>query len=200
MPHEAWTVFIALLVGYIGPSFFVTYQGWSYDSLSIWQAYPLYMIGLTIILPPVLRAFTASPSSALGEKQTRFAIIAIATVGVLLSCHSHFKFLGSGIDFRDVIHIFPQKPQVPADSITPAAHLIFLFDMLASFIAGCAHVVLSFFGEDAERKLGYGIVLVALTNFIGPGGALAAVWAIRETYGITVARKASAQAQTKKTI
>lgn len=195
-PAQAWSILVSLLVGYLGPSLYVTRAGWSYNSLSIWQAYPLYLIAICLVLPPLLGRFTQTNAPI--EKQSQVPIIAISVVGVAISAQAHFKFLGSGIDFRDLVLVFPQRDRVPAGSITPVAHLIFLVDMVSSFVAGCAHVILSFHGEDAERKLGYCLVLLALTNFIGPGGALAAVWAIRETYGLGLARKEVAKIEARK--
>ena len=198
LPEQAWSVLVALVAGYIVPTFLLARKEWSYNALSVWQAYPLYMIAILILLPTLIRPFVRAKQGVPAEKQSQIPIIAIAAVGVVLSARTHFQFLNSGIDFRDLVHIFNQKSLSPVGSITPAAHLIFLFDMVSSFIAGCAHVVLCFHGENAERKFGYCIVLLALTNFIGPGGGLAVVWAIRETYGVTLAKKALARAQAKK--
>lgn len=197
-PEQSWSILAALLAGYIAPTIHVMRSKWTYDALSIWQAYPLLMVGICSLLPMLIRPFFDSISAASPEKRSRIPVIGIAAIGVALSMHAHFKFLGSGIDFRDLVHIFDQKSASPAGSITPAAHLVFLFDMVSSFIAGCAHVVLCFHGENAERKFGYCIVLVALTNFIGPGGALAVVWAIRETYGVALAQKTVARMKANK--
>jgi hypothetical protein len=37
---EVWAVFIATLVGYCLPTYYVGKTGWSYDALSLWQIYP----------------------------------------------------------------------------------------------------------------------------------------------------------------
>ena len=169
-PDQVWSILIALIVGYILPARNLVKTGWSYDALSIWQIFPIYMIIITTILPFILRPFLKNTPSA-------NPIYILATLGVYLSADGHYRMLASGIDFRDVAMIFPQ----PA-GLTRDAHFFFLADYLFCIIAVGSHVVFSFEASTSEEKLGYFLCLFFGSQVVGMGGAVSVLWAYREIF------------------
>lgn len=131
------------------------------------------------MVPTILRPIV-------GRSSPTYAICAIAALSIAFSLRSHVELLSSGVDFRDVTLLFwpSQKPGLTRD-----AHLLFLIDFITSTLAVFSHILFSFYGETTERKFGYALVFIALVSFVGPAGALAAVWALRETVGVQLAQR-----------
>ena len=169
-PEQTWTTLIALIAGYILPTYNLVKTNWSYDSLSIWQIFPLYLMVITSVLPFLLRPLFEKTSSSI-------PIYIIATLGVYLSADRHYRMLASGIDFRDVAMLFTQ----PAGLIRQV-HSFFLADFVFCTLAVGSHVVLSFEGSTSEEKFGYSLCLFFGSQVVGMGGAISLLWAYREIF------------------
>lgn len=185
--EQIWSVLLAAIIGYLVPTWWVAHEQWSYASLSIWQFFPIYIGLANAVLPVILRPMV-------GTSSPTYAICVIAALSIALSLRSHIELLSSGVDFRDVTLLFwpSQKPGLTRD-----AHLLFLFDFITSTLAVLSHILLSFHGETGERKFGYVLVFTALVSFVGPAGALASVWALRETVGVRLAQRSLVAKATK---
>lgn len=170
---QTWSVLLASIIGYLGPTYYLAKQEWSYESLSIWQIYPVYVMVLNAILPFVLRPFFKNTSPLI-------PIYLILAISIYLSAKAHFEMLASGIAFQDVFLFFSQP-----ESLAHDAHRLFLFDFLMSTLASWSFVVLTFDSATPEHKFGYAWMLMVLVNMVGPGGALASVWALREIIGVS---------------
>jgi hypothetical protein len=168
---QVWSVLLSSILGFLVPTYYMGKQGWSYDALSLWQIYPVYVIILNAILPTLLKPIFKKTSPSI-------PIYIILALSIYLSARAHFEMLTSGVDFRDVMLIFKQ-PQ----NLTTDAHRLFLFDFITSTLALMCFVVLTFDSASGEHKFGYFWVLMTITNIVGPSGALAVVWTIREIIG-----------------
>lgn len=170
---QTWSILLASILGFLGPTYYLSKQAWSYDSLSIWQIYPVYVMALNTILPFILRPFLKNTSPLI-------PIYLILAISIYISAKAHFEMLASGIAFQDVFLLFSQPASLAHD-----AHRLFLVDFLTSTIASWSFVVLTFDSATPEHKFGYAWMLMVLVNMVGPGGALAIVWALREIIGVS---------------
>lgn len=170
---QTWSILLSAIIGYLVPTYYLAKTAWSYDALSIWQIYPVFVMILNAILPYILYPFLKNTSPL-------YPIYLVLAVSIYLSAKAHFEMLASGVAFQDVFLLFSQP-----ESLAHDAHRLFLFDFLTSTIASWSFVALTFDSASAEHKFGYFWLLVVLVNMVGPGGALAVVWALREIIGVT---------------
>lgn len=170
---QTWSILLASIIGYLGPTYYLSKEKWSYDSLSIWQIYPIFVMALNVVLPFLLRPFLKNTSPLI-------PVYLILAISIYLSAKAHFEMLASGVAFQDVFLLFSQP-----ESLAHDAHRLFLLDFLTSTIASWSFVVATFDSASGEHKFGYAWVLMVLVNMVGPGGALAAVWALREIVGVS---------------
>lgn len=173
-PEHVWSTFFSLF-GYLVPTIYCKIHKMDYPSLTIWQPFPLYVLAINIVLPPILRAIRPS---------RLFGVLAIAGLCTLASAKTHFELIGNvrsgAVDLRDVFVARSPGP-VKANSLSYAAQTLFVVDYLAVFATLFLTVI---FAEVSHFSSATGrlIRLIVLTAVAGPGAAFILIWASREVF------------------
>lgn len=176
-PEEGWSILISIILALILPTMQVRATDFSYDSLALWQFFPLYLMLLNLVLPSVLRPLVASTGPAV-------PIYILPTVCVFFSARGHFAMLGSSIPVRDILMLPSLATHVGSGGVTTDVHRFLLFDFLFAALAALSHIVLCGKRLTSSRILGYIVAFVALTSSVGAGGALAVLWAYSEIFEV----------------
>lgn len=166
----AWSALLSGLIGYLGPSLFMAKEGQSYTSMALWQIFPVYIAIVGLLMPPILRPFLSKTPSAI-------PVFLIGLLGLLISAKGHLEILNSGEDFRDIVMLFWPKEA----TFKRQVHLFFLVDYVSTFLAVASHVIFSF-ESGMEEAWGYSLVVLLVTQFLGPGSAISILWLYRELY------------------
>lgn len=166
LAESAWAALLSALLGFIVPSYLVQKSGWSYDTLAIWQLFPVYLMVLQTVLPVILSPFVHRTSASV-------PIILIGSIGAALSTPPHFAMLTGDIPLTKIFWPFWEK----AEGLPDEVHRFFIWDFAGCVIALSSYLVLAYGGHSTASKLGSLVVLTILTGLIGPGGAAAVFWA-----------------------
>jgi len=165
LAERAWAALFAALGGFVLPSYFVQASGWSYQTLAIWQLFPIYLSVLQTVLAPLLAPFVRRTGSSV-------PIILIGLIGVALSCPAHFAMLTGDIPLQKIFWPFWEN----AEGLPDEAHRFFIWDFAGCVIALSSYLVLAYGGHGTGSKIGSLVVLAILTALVGPGGAAAVFW------------------------
>lgn len=165
-PEAVWTVLISSLVGYLLPAYYVARSEWSYGSLGIWQLYPLYVILLNNILPPLIRSVLPPGASAVKP------IAIIQFLSIYLSATAHISLINAKLPWSSIFLYAPTT----AGSLAQESHAFFTWDYLLVALASISYVATLYRGN----VLVAGAATTALSCLAGPGAGVAAVWANRE--------------------
>ena len=166
-----WTALISTAVGYLGLTANMERENQSYDSMALWQVFPLVMLGINIVLPFLLRPVLQKTSPAV-------PIYIIGTLGVYLSAAAHFKLFTSGIDLRKAfVTNWPEKA-----TFSEATHLFFLLDFLFTFITIASHVSFSYYDGDIDTPWSTALACFFGAQLLGPGAIISIIWAYRELF------------------
>jgi hypothetical protein len=169
--ERVWTALIAAIVGYAVPTRYIATTDRSYDALALWQLFPLYMLALCIILPPILRPFLKNTSHEI-------PVLLAGIIGIYLSATAHFKMLTAeaGPLSAALPYLFSTGTGLSFD-----VHHFFSVDAWIVVIATFSQVVLSY-ESDAEESVGCVMFLVIFTALLGPGAAALIIWSWREGF------------------
>lgn len=176
----AWTALLSTVLGMLVPSLIMDRAGWSYGALALWQPFPVYMLILNLVLPPVLRALgvgssPSSPSSsgapssspAGSPRLPATPILIGATISTALSLKEHFGLLTSR-SIRAAL-----LPPFRGQGFGAAGHALFAGDCGFIYLTMALRLVLALPREKRGKAVG---ALVVGTVVGGPGAALAGLW------------------------
>lgn len=180
-----YTTLVATIAGFLVPSLWMELAPptQTYDAQSIWQPYPLYMLAINVILPPLFRkGFTAvSP---------RMGIFLIAALGILPSVKAQLTLwaqMQAGLRLADVFTLSPQQHTLAA-----ACHRLLATDFVLVTLAVGSKVLLALARRQragTARKVMYGVVLVAGALVVGPGASIMGMWTYSELVALRHARE-----------
>ncbi|WOO86380.1 uncharacterized protein LOC62_08G009857 [Vanrija pseudolonga] len=173
-----YTTLIAFFIGGLLPSLWMQESGMSFDALSFWQPFPLYVNILSVVLPVLFVPIFANSSP--------MAPILILTALVLYpSLKGHLRLLQSSIPLRDVLlYYLPEDwPAGAPDNLGFIAHLVFSADFTFTLISNYSWLLCNLRPKSIGAALGYIVVLALLTVAAGPGSASALVFAWNELLG-----------------
>lgn len=180
-----YTTLIATVVGFILPSLWMEHAPaeLKYDAQSLWQPFPLYMLAINVILPPLFRkGFTAVPP--------KMGIFLIAALGILPSLKSQlalFAQLQDGLSLADVFTFSPQPKTLAA-----ACHRLLVTDFFLITLAVGSKVLLALARRQragTPRRWLYGALLVAGALVVGPGASIMLMWTYSELVALRHARE-----------
>lgn len=180
-----YTTVVSTIVGFLIPSLWMELSPLSqkYDAQSLWQIFPLYMLAINIILPPLFRkGFTAVPP--------RMGIYLIAALGIAASLKSQLTLwaqVQEGLSLADVFTFSPQEPTLAA-----ACHRLLSTDFFLTTLAVGSKVLLALARRQRAStalKWLYGAVLVAGALIVGPGASIMTMWAYSELTALRHARE-----------
>ncbi|BEJ16110.1 hypothetical protein CspHIS471_0507150 [Cutaneotrichosporon sp. HIS471] len=166
---KVWAVLIAVL-GYIVPSLPLIRE-WGYTSTAIWQIFPLFVLLLAALSPPVISSLFPWTRT---DGSRAFAIVALTVIGIIPSLVAHIRFL-----FSSPIDVFLLRSQPDPKSLGYAMHVLLLADLVVIAIANASYVLTADGGSGPDIR-GRFLLFGLLTLVIGPGGALALMWGYRE--------------------
>lgn len=161
--RHAWSTLLSVVGGFLVPTFYIAREKFSYQSLSIWQPFPVYILLLNLVLPYVL------PKASRGA-----AVGLIAVLCTVVSVSSHIELIRETVDGRRLGDIFLYAT-VPQGTLSFAGHSLFLVDFVAVLVTVTSLVLLPYWA-----KLGVLVSMVVISMAAGPGAALILVWAYRE--------------------
>ena len=168
-PEHAWTALISTLVGYCLPLLYGVQTDWSNNAISLFLGFPLYIILLNRVLPPLVRR---SQLLASGVRPS-LPISMAATLAGVLSADANFKLLLSGIPFKQVFW-----PYIAPPSTTRDLHILLVHDYLFVSIALDSYVLCQ--GPSRRTLLARGkeaAGILAQAAVFGPTAAIAWMWA-----------------------
>ena len=179
LPSEAaWTVLLSVPVLFLLPTWNVHATGWTYDALSLWQIYPVFLSLAYTVLPPLLKPI-------LGRTRSPVPVSLIGLRGVALSAQQHVVVidtlkrrqegsLGAGL----LQTFLPWQHDKSSDNdLVHEAHLFFTEDFLLCTLALLAFVIVRHGGDTLGQKSWAAIVWLSLAAPVGPGGSTSAIWA-----------------------
>lgn len=165
-----WSTYIALTLGMAIPTLYMQIEKFSYEALSIWQPFPLYVLALNIILPPLF--------SWTRNRYIPTVLLTALLVGASVrSNHELIKGIAAGqINLREVFLL-----DMPKDTLTVShgAHILFAIDMAAVFVLNTL-IVLFGYGAGIGGFIASAVPFAAATALLGPGGSFALFWGIKE--------------------
>lgn len=183
-----YTTFISTLVGMVAPSFWVatTPLDESYNALSLWQPFPLYMLAINICLPPLLRRSFSHVAPMRG-------ILLIAALGIAMSVKSHIDLLTNldRVPLSQVFGHWRDKDLWNREGLDSVAHLLMVVDFVLIFLTTGSKVVLTLAkksGAVAGGTVKYTLALLVGSVIAGPGAAIMAIWAYGERVALQHAK------------
>lgn len=176
-PPAAWGT-LAAVFGYIVPSlplYLGLKSGWSFNALTYWQPFPVYVLALALITPrllPVLVPWTAS------EGSRAYAVIALSILGLLPSLGAHARLLLGPVPLADVLLLRTASARY-ASTLGYGMHVVLLADLAAIVLATAAYVLTADGGSGPDVR-GRFLLFALLACLVGPAGALSLMWGYRE--------------------
>lgn len=180
--EQVWAVLISTWVGFIAPFVRAKITNFDYTALSVWQPFPLYVLALNLVLPPLLRP-------VVGKASPNLPIVLIAVGGVFASASVHLKFVwylanlesGALKAVRDAFLLYPLSEWAPdwASNLPSLAHALFGADFAFVFLANAAQVILGF-EPGLDEAVALAVNLVLGSALLGPGAAIILLWAYGE--------------------
>lgn len=165
-----WAAYVSLTLGMAIPTLFIQTEKFSYPALSIWQPFPLYVLALNIVLPPLF--------SWTRNRYIPTVLLTALLVGASVrSNHELVKGIASGeVNLREVFLL-----DLPADTLTIShgAHILFAIDMASVFVL-CTFSVLFGYGAGLGGFIASILPFSVATVLLGPGGSFALFWGIKE--------------------
>ena len=182
--EHVWSTLIACTAGYLVPTVYAIVFKMNYQSLSIWQPFPLYVLALNLVLPPIIRSvlLPALPFSRTQSRKVGTFLIALLCTAV--SSMTHWELIAStllaehGVDIRDVL-LLRAQPEAVASTFAHAAHALFTIDF-ASVLLTNMIVAIPAFGGNIPRVISTLIPFILITVAAGPGAAVIITWATAE--------------------
>lgn len=177
-PPAAWATLAAVFGGYILPSIPLyrgLQTGWTFDALSKWQIFPLYVLFLALLLPrvlPVIVPWTAT------EGSRAYAVIALALLGLIPSLAAQWRLVFGDVALADVFLLRPQGAQIMS-TMGYGMHIVLLADLVA-IVGATASYVLTADGGSGPDVRGRFVLFGLLSCVLGPAGALSVMWGYRE--------------------
>lgn len=168
-PEHAWTALVSTLVGYCLPLLYGVQTDWSNNAISLFLGFPLYVILLNRILPPLVRRSHLLSSGV----RPSLPISTAATLAGVLSADANFKLLLSGIPFKQIFWPYTALPSTTRD-----LHILLVHDYLFVSIALASYVLCQ--GPARRSMLAQGkevASMLAQAVVFGPTAAIAWAWA-----------------------
>lgn len=164
-PEYAWTALVSTVAGMLLPSVGMDAARWAYAAVAAWQAFPVYMLGLNLALPPLLRR-VVDPGA-----RPRAPVAAMAAISCAVSIREHAGLLLGATPVRDAL-----LPPFRGQSLGTAGHALFAADLAFAGLTIASVVALRL------HRAGVGLaaaaaLLLAGTLLLGPGAATMLAWA-----------------------
>lgn len=183
-----YTTVISTLVGLVLPSLWMAkspLEG-KYDATSLWQPFPLYMLTINLLLPPLLRRSFSHVGPMRG-------VLLIAALGIAVSLKSHIELVThlDTVPLKSVFLHWRDKSLWNPEALDSASHLLLLVDFFFVFLTTGAKVVLTLAkksGNVAGGTIKYTLALIVGSAVAGPGAAIMAIWAYGEWVALQAAR------------
>ncbi|CAK9787332.1 hypothetical protein CC85DRAFT_327149 [Cutaneotrichosporon oleaginosum] len=191
-----YTTLVSTLVGFVIPSAVMKLAPLEhkYDAQSAWQIFPLYMLAINIILPPLLRRGFSGVTPKVG-------IVLIATLGIAASLRAQWglvTYLRSNKDSLKDIFTLDR-----IDNLSWAAHRVLVTDFVLITLAAGSKVLLALARRTragAGGKTVYALILLASAAVVGPGASIMAMWAYAEFIALGHAREYAEAKAAKATV
>lgn len=164
-PEYAWTALLSTLLGLLGPSLAMDEARWRYAAVAAWQAYPVYMLPLNMVLPPVLRRIV-DPAS-----RPKTPVVVMALIGTILSVREHCGLLLGPTPVRDAL-----LPPFRGQSLGKAGHALFVADLAFAGLTIASVVALRLHAAGVGLATAAALVCAG-TLLLGPGAATMLAWA-----------------------
>jgi hypothetical protein len=163
--EQAWAALLSSCAAYALPTYCVHATSWSHDALSIWQIFPLLLMGAQPIIARLAAPYVR------GTRQS-LPIYMIGLLGLAASTSQHLRMLKSRASLQAMFLPFWNHPRSLIDEV----HIGFLLDYLLCILAVASFLVFQYAGQSTGSKVRSISVLVILTVLSGPGGAVAVFW------------------------
>lgn len=181
-----YTTLVSTLVGFIVPSLVMQHAPaeYAYAAQSVWQIFPLYMLAINVVLPPLLRKSFTAVTPVKG-------IVLIAALGIAASLKEQWglydNVVNRGADLKDIFSLTG-----PDGTLGFQCHRVLAVDFVMTTIAVGSKVLLALARRQragVAGKVAYGAVLLAGALAIGPGGSIMAMWAYGELVALRHSRE-----------
>lgn len=166
-PEYIWTALLSMVLGMLVPSLVMDTAQWSYASVAAWQAFPVFMLVLNLVLPKLLRKVIKPSSRPVAP------VLIAAFVCTVVSIREHH-----GLVFG---------PSPIADSLLPAfkgrdrgqaGHALFAVDLAFAGVTMASIIALALRASSAPMGLFSSATLLLVgTVVLGPGAATMLAWA-----------------------
>lgn len=201
-----YTTLISTIVGMVLPSLYMSTAPpeLKYDALTIFHPFPVYMLLINIVLPPLLRRSFTSVNPMRG-------IYLIAALGIAASLKSQYQLFTqhATVPITDVFMLNANRDFLNnVEALGESCHLLFILDFVFVALATGSKVVLALARRARSGTVGritYTIILLAGACVVGPGAAIMVMWAysereaLRHAQEYTDAKKATEGGSKKKT-
>jgi hypothetical protein len=208
-----YTTLVSAIVGMLVPTLYMQYMKQTndpnvYTALSFWHPFPLYMLVINIVLPPLLRRSFTSVAPMRG-------IWLIAALGIVASVKSQVALVRDLHDGNVTLsEVFLFSPNMSflhdsdATALRPAAQFLLVLDFIFVLLTTGSKVVLALVRRNRTGAAGavrYTLALLAGSALAGPGAAIMTMWAygelvaLRHAREVNEAKKAKSKKEGKKT-
>ncbi len=191
-----YTTLVSTILGFLVPSVLMKLAPAErkYDAQSVWQIFPVYMLAINIILPPLLRRGFSGVTPKVG-------IVLIATLGIAVSLNAQWGLIQHLRDNSDSLKDIFTLDRI--DNLSWAAHRILVTDFVLITLAAGSKVLLALARRTragAGGKTVYALILLASAVVVGPGASIMGMWAYAEFVALRHAREYAEAKEAKKTV
>lgn len=158
-PEYAWTAILSTVLGMLGLSIVMDETKWSYTSVAAWQAFPVYMLLLNVILPPLLRR-VVDPTS-----RPKAPVIIMTIISTIVSVREHTGLLFGPTPIKDAL-----LPPFRGQSLGKAGHALFAVDLAFAGLTIASIIALRLHSRGVSLTKAAALVLTT-TMLLGPGAA-----------------------------
>lgn len=145
------------------------YDNFSYLSVTIWQFFPLLMMVVTVVLPPLLRrSFRSVPSTG--------GIILIAALGIVSSILGQYALFASGASLKDIFMLGERDMRI-RDDFNTATHFLFIVDFAFAVLATASQVIFTLKPRSGVDIAKNALIILVGGVILGPGAPIMALWA-----------------------
>lgn len=188
-----YTTLISAISGFLVPSAIMgaVSVAWQYDAQTAWQIFPLYMLVINIVFPPLLRRSFSNTSPLKG-------IVLIAALGIIVSLKSQYRLI---TDLRDEVTSLTDVLTIGSISnLASTAHRVLVVGFALVTVTVGSKVLLALARRTRAGtggKFVYALVLLAGAAVVGPGAAIMSMWAYSELVALRHAREYAEAKQAK---
>lgn len=168
--EEAWSVFGSVTFGYLAPLAYGIYTHWSNRAITTFLCFPVYIMTINTLLPPILRGLTD------GNPSVTPPLLMVTGLSTLPSLDGHIKLLFSGIPFNQIFW-----PSHTSRGMTQDLHFLLLHDYTFVLVELVSYLFLNTYRSSTKREKVKAARLGLITSIIaGPVAALSLFWARKQ--------------------